>query len=377
MEKFRFHRKLLLKFLKSRKANLNFESLYIHIPFCRQRCAYCDFYSTANNDELIPLYLKALKKEAEFFLSFGTFSNLSTAYVGGGTPSILSEKQIDFLFNQIISLFSGTFLEITFEANPESLSAKKIRMLKELGVTRVSLGIQSLDNRVLKFLGRIHDAKQAFEIAGAVKNEGLDLNIDLIYGIPSQSYESLKNTLDKVLDLRPHSVSAYALTVKKSKFKKFPLKTDERQLKEYLLISETFKEAGYIHYEVSNWSLPQKECRHNLNYWLRKNYLGIGASAASFASPVRFSSKPSIKDYLKGNFLYSAESLSKKQEELEKVYLLLRTNRGADIRLLKKNALSKLREFEEQGLLTVSNGKVVLTDKGLFVMDSIVTELVA
>lgn len=377
MERFRFPRKHLSKFLKSRKAEITFPSLYLHIPFCKKKCYYCDFYSCLLEDEKIVLrYLEELRAEYDFFKELLGSRSFETLYIGGGTPSVLSPEQVSFLFLEVLDIDFDRLCEATIEANPESITEEKLKAFREFGITRISLGIQSLNNSALKYLGRLHDAETSISAAKLIKNSGFDLNIDIIYGIPGEEFESLKKTVESVLNLNPDSISAYAFTCKSSKFRGKALKTDEEYFKEYSCICDSLKDGGYIHYEVSNWAKKGKECIHNLNYWLRQNYLGLGPSAASLLEKVRFKCSPSLEDYLEGRPFYFVEELSEEQVRIEKAYLLLRTNRGLSKDLLSETDEGKLEKFISEGLIFLKGNRIFPTEKGMFLADGLAKELI-
>lgn len=361
-----------MRFLKSRNEKPAVSSIYVHVPFCRSKCYYCDFYSITVKEDLLDNYLKTVSAEILQWKDVIDLSKAETFYVGGGTPSLLSSDQLKRLFEAVFLASGSHFKEITVEANPESLKADKLEALKEFGVTRISLGVQSFNPETLAFLGRIHNEKAALDAAFRIKEEGFELNLDFIYGVPGESLSSWKKTLNAAVDLRPDSVSCYAFSVRGNTFRGIPLKTDEEYFEEYVLAVSFLKDHGYIHYEVSNWALPGKECRHNLNYWMRKNYLGIGPSAASLIDNIRFTCKPELDSFLASASLFYFEELNREKIKMEKIYLGLRTGLGVDINEL---PLELCEEYIEQGLLEVKQGRIKATDKGMFVLDSLVLNL--
>lgn len=376
MERFRFRRKPLLKFLRSRKADISFESLYVHYPFCRKKCFYCDFYSIEESVAATSNYLEALKSEFELFLSSLSCSEFKTIYIGGGTPSLMSSEEIDFLLNQVIQVKNFMPIEVTFEANPESLSEEKLKVLKDVGATRISLGVQSLDDDILKFIGRIHSSEEALKKAGLIKRFGMDLSIDIMFGIPGQTSKSVLQTVERIIDVEPSSVSAYAFTVKGDKFRGLRLKSQEEYFEEYLLIAEKLKVAGYEHYEVSNWAQPGKKCLHNLNYWQRKNYLGLGPSAASLFNDVRFTCDSSVDKFLSQKSTYFAEVLNEEQIRIEELYLSFRTSLGISVDAIQGERKELLNELKKEGLIQIEDSTVRLTDKGMLVLDAVFSELI-
>lgn len=372
MEKYRFPRKHLLKYLKSKSEIPAVNSIYIHIPFCRRKCPYCDFYSITAKQDLLESYLKAVSAEILQWKDAIDLSRTETVYVGGGTPGLLNPGQLKRLFEAIFSAAGSHIKEITVEANPESLNKERLAALKEIGAIRISLGVQSFNPKTLTFLGRIHTERAAFNAASMIKEYGFDLNLDFIYGVPGEPLASWEKTLSTAVELRPDSVSCYALSVKGKSFRGMPIKSEEKYFEEYMLAVSFLKEHGYQHYEVSNWALPGKVCRHNLNYWMRNNYLGIGPAAASLIDSIRFTCKPDLDSFLNSAPMFYFEELNQEQIKMEKIYLGLRTSLGVDEGEIKP----ELREqYINLGLLEVEQGRIRATDRGMFVLDSLVLNL--
>lgn len=308
-------------------------------------------------------YLDSLIQEASDFTSLCDFAALETVYIGGGTPSLLSEKQFRYLWESLCALMPlEAAVEKTIEANPESLTPEKTALYRELGFNRVSLGVQSLSDETLAFLGRIHSASQALKAAAMVNQAGLKLNVDVIYGIPGEPPPDMP----EVLKLNPDSISCYALAFAGDSFKGRAALSDEEVFEQYMNICRYLKKAGFRHYEVSNWAIPGNECLHNMNYWKRKNYLGLGESAASLIDPIRFVSYPDG---------YEVEKLSDSQVELEEIYLGLRTDEGVSAEMIENN--QQLDDYRRLGLVRTDNGRLICTEKGMFVLDAIVNGLTA
>ncbi len=318
MAEFRFPRKHLLKFLKSKNSKEP-SALYIHIPFCTSKCLYCDFFSQPSSDEeVVNKFIDALEKEFQAFADLMSFNNVETVYIGGGTPSHLSERQLEKLFSLLRKFLNiNTVSEFSFEANPESLTEEKVDIAKDSGVTRISLGFQSLNDEVLERLGRVHNAKDCFRAASSVLDRNLSLNVDIIYAIEGEDVESLKRTLDAILKINPHSVSAYALTLKEGSMKALKPKSADCAYEDYKLICSALNSSGFEHYEVSNWARTGFRCRHNLKYWGRDDYLGLGPSAASLIDSLRFQNSSSLDEYNANNSVYEVEELTEEQAELE------------------------------------------------------------
>ncbi len=272
--------------------------LYVHIPFCAVKCFYCDFAAFSGQKKQIERYLAALEAEAALLPP----RLPQTLYVGGGTPSELDAEQCAQLFERLRRAYPGARLtESTFEGNPDSLDAEKLEVLARAGVTRLSIGLQTADDELLKSVGRRHSAADFARVFRLARAAGLPaISVDLMYGLPGQSLDSLRATLDFVLALSPEHVSLYGLQVEdRTLFSKRGVETDEDLGREmYELAIAQLARAGLEHYEISNWARPGHRSRHNVNYWRRGDYLGLGASAASFLGGVRSSNDEKLAPYL-------------------------------------------------------------------------------
>ena len=276
------------------------QGLYIHIPFCVSKCVYCDFASFAGIKNLRLPYLKAIK--TELILQKKHYKNFApkTLYIGGGTPSFLTETQIKFLFESIYSCYKN-FKEITFEANPESLTLAKIKLLNKLGVNRLSLGLQSTFDKHLKTLGRAHNYTTFLHAYNKSKKYFDNINIDLIAGLPKQTLAEFEQSLKTLIELKPQHISVYGLQVEEgTPLYKSGYICDDNLTRKMLESAESILcKSGFIHYEISNFSLPKRESKHNINYWLNGDYLGLGSAAASYMQGVRFQNTPNVKEYIK------------------------------------------------------------------------------
>ena len=276
------------------------QGLYIHIPFCISKCAYCDFASFANIKRLRMPYLKALKQE--LILQKKHYKNFEpkTLYIGGGTPSFLTLAQIKFLFNSIYGCYKN-FDEITFEANPESLSLDKMKLLKKLGVNRISLGLQSTNDKHLKTIGRAHNYSQFLEVYTQTKQYFDNINVDLIAGLPNQTLTDFEQSVKELIVLKPQHISVYGLQVEVgTPLYKSGYECDDNLCRKMLESAEKLlQNAGFVHYEISNFSLPKYESKHNINYWTSGAYLGCGPAAASYMQVVRFQNTVDVKEYIK------------------------------------------------------------------------------
>ena len=270
--------------------------IYVHIPFCASKCGYCDFYSLAGCDRLMPKYQDALV--AHIRESYGTLKSyeVDTVYFGGGTPSYYGAERLAELWTELKN--SGRVrrdAEVTLEANPDSAKLKDLKLLRREGFNRISLGVQSANNDILKLIGRRHNWLQAEQAVQAARDAGFDnLSIDLIYGLPSQTRSDWADTLMKVIDLRPEHISCYGLTLEEGtpmyKYKGSPfLPSDDEQADMYLYAVDQLAHYGYAQYEISNFAIRGYESRHNLRYWRLEDYLGFGAGAHSCVGGARFS----------------------------------------------------------------------------------------
>jgi oxygen-independent coproporphyrinogen III oxidase len=356
--------------------------LYIHVPFCRSKCPYCDFYSLAAGS-LIPDWLDAAASEMGLYK--GVFGTFDTIYVGGGTPSLLPGPVLEVLMNRLVDHF--VFIpetEITIEANPGDLTSERISLLKALGFNRISVGMQSFDDGELAFLGRRHDARGAAEAASRLRRAGFpNVGMDLIYGIPGQDMASWFHTLDTALSFEPRHLSCYQLTIekgtvfsrRKEKGELVPIGEDlEREF--FLRTSEFLTNRGYLHYEVSNFARdPKHICRHNQKYWQHVPYLGLGPSAHSFQAGRRWWNVRSVRGYCRAlkagaSPVEGEETLTPAQVHLESVALGLRTQAGFDRSELRDPAAEEMLEkLEATGFLRCDRTRVTPTRKGFLFAD--------
>lgn len=365
--------------------------LYVHIPFCRSKCHYCDFYSVPSVSAL-PDFLLALRREMEMYRD--RFPSFDTVYIGGGTPSLLSPRELENILASARESFHLTpDPEITIEANPADLNRSSLEAMLGSGINRLNIGVQSFDESVLEFLGRRHSAMQAFSAFEASREAGLkNIGMDLIYGVPGQEMNSWLNTLQQALILSPEHLSCYQLTLepettlgKRHLAGQLTICGEELQHQFFMKTSEFLGDAGYIQYEVSNFAKEERYAsRHNQKYWDHSPYLGLGPSSHSFLWNQRWWNYRSLERYLSlinaANLpVEGTEALTMDQLQLEAFSLGLRTQKGVslqsfknyyhcDLLTAKKKILAKL---EEEGLISIEDGCLHPTRTGLAVADSL------
>ncbi|MBP3582584.1 MAG: radical SAM family heme chaperone HemW, partial [Clostridia bacterium] len=364
--------------------------LYIHLPFCVRKCAYCDFCSFAGVDgSIISEYADALASE---ILSYREREiKVDTLFFGGGTPSLLSPED----FRKIMRAVRESFLlsdeaEITLEANPKTLDRKKIESFVSSGINRISLGLQSIHENELKTLGRIHSYSEFLETYRLCREAGIDnVNVDLMYGLPGQTVESFKETLCAVIDLSPEHISVYGLILEEGtplyeKQSRLSFPSEDCEYEMYLLADRLLSRAGYSHYEISNYSRAGKESRHNLKYWRCEEYIGVGVSAHSYLDGYRFGRTQSLTEYLRGNREYlNKEYIDRDGEALEKIMLGLRLREGISLKEyedlfgfdLTEKYREKLITLEKMGYVRIFSGRLSLTAEGFYLSNYIINEL--
>jgi len=357
--------------------------LYIHIPFCRSKCPYCAFYSIPSSS-LIPIWLDGLKKEA--LLYKGQFDPFDSLYLGGGTPTFLETGALADLIGHLFSHFDfAPDTEVTIEANPCDLTDEKTRMLRDLGVNRVNLGVQSFDDSVLSFLGRKHRVKEVEGALNRLRRYGFkNVGIDLIYGFKEQGLKGWLKTLDNALSFQPEHISCYQLTLEKKtvfgrlrdKGKIEPLMESE-EADYFLTTSQHLEDKGYIHYEISNFAKDKAfRSRHNQKYWRHTPTLGLGPSAHSFHGKRRWWNVRSIRKYCaaveKGSPpVEGSEDLTEEQLRIETLSLGFRTSTGIDLKAFKSTPESDavLSRLQTSGLVKIINGRVIPSREGFLVAD--------
>lgn len=364
--------------------------IYIHVPFCKKRCIYCDFYSTTYGKRERVAFVQALVAEMKLRR---TTETVRTIYFGGGTPSQLDREELTTIFKTLREHYNIAHdVEITFEANPDDISPEFAKLLSEVGVNRVSLGVQSFDNEMLQKLNRRHNAQQAQEAISTLRNAGIqNISIDLIYGLPGQSLEDWEKELSTALKQGAQHFSAYSLTYE-SGTPLYRMRTrgevkecdEEISLSMFQILIEKTRAAGYEHYEISNFALPGFRSRHNTSYWQGIPYLGFGPAAHSFdGNRSRRYNLPTLKQYNaseNGDVPHNTEQLSDEEHFNERIMTRLRTKEGLLLDTLstkEKNYLLRMAEphLQNQVLELTQDGELRFTSQGIFVSDGILADL--
>ena len=319
-------------------------AIYFHIPFCKRLCGYCDFYRSVKL-KYIPQVVEAMHSELEREQSFLHDKTIRTIYFGGGTPSLLAPSEIERFIEQVRSLFDCSDLEeITIEVNPDDITAEYVAELRKTSVNRISMGVQSLDDRCLQFMGRRHSAEQAVEAVKMLQGAGYDnISVDVIFGIPGFGRTELDDTLQRVLAMNVQHISAYHLTIEENtRFGRMAAKGELCEIDEmcseshYLIVHKALTEAGYEHYEVSNYALAGRRSKHNSSYWQGVEYLGIGPGAHSFNGGMRRWCDRPIEEYV-GGVEYGSEVLSTTDKLNEYVMTSLRCAEGLSLTEVERN----------------------------------------
>lgn len=362
--------------------------IYIHIPFCASRCYYCDFSSTVGQDKKIERYINSVCKELLQNAEILSERNISTVYFGGGTPSYIDSKYILQIMN-IINMFGTDIKEVTIEINPGTIDKSKLLEYKKCGINRLSIGLQSTYNDVLKSIGRIHTYEEFITTLKLAKEVGFDnISLDLIYPLPNLNLDRFKKTIDTIVELKESynvkHVSVYNLELHESSKLNFLIKNnflslvnedEEYEMKKYL--EKTLTKNGFLRYEISNFAVEGFESKHNLGYWLQNEYIGIGAAASSFLAGSRYTNTNSLEKYINSieksqNIIMEKEDLNSLDIMKEFIILRLRLNEGLNITNFKKRfGISVYEIFNdeitkliENGLLALKNDCLVLSERG-------------
>ena len=365
--------------MKKNKVN----SLYIHIPFCESICDYCDFTKLQYFRIFAKPYLKKLKEELS---SLVENKELETIYVGGGTPTSL-EDDLFLELLEIIKPYSHSVKEYTFECNPESLSLKKIKLLKDYRINRISIGVESTDDKILKSINRHHTFNDVKKAINLLRENGIsNINLDLILGLPNVTENMLKKDIKNILSLNPTHISCYSLTVHEHtvfSINEICPPTEEFAYLAYKMINEILCKNGYVHYEVSNWCKPNYQSKHNLTYWRNEQYYGAGLGASGYIEAIRYKNTTNLKEYLLGNNKKEEEIVGKKDLEEYQIMLNLRTNEGIDldhfINIFNKDIYNShkkvIDDYINQGYLKIENNHLLATFDGMMILDKITLDL--
>ncbi|WP_054199419.1 radical SAM family heme chaperone HemW [Clostridium baratii] len=369
-------------------------SLYVHIPFCKQKCFYCDFKSYAGIEELENDYIDALileiRNKCKGYL-------IKTLFIGGGTPSYLSENNLSKLLKELNKLSFLDDAEKTIECNPGTLNDEKIKIIKENNMNRISMGLQTTKNNLLKNIGRIHTIEEFKANYKRVRELGIEnINIDIMFGLPNQSLEDYKETLEDIVKLNPEHISAYSLIIEEGTYfyklyeenkLNVPNEDDERRM--YEITKEILEDNNYKQYEISNYAKEGRECRHNKVYWELDEYIGVGVSASSFIDEKRIKNIDNIKEYIEriNSNIDVSESIvanSLKEDMEEFMFLGLRMIEGVSIDKFKDKFSKDINDVygeiinknKKLGLLDEKNGRIYLTDKGIEVSNWVMSEFI-
>lgn len=356
--------------------------LYIHIPFCNSICSYCDFCKFLYNEEWASNYLNVLSEE---FDEYYEGDEVKSIYIGGGTPSALSEKNLIKLFNIIKKIKTCNNFEFTFECNVNDICEGLLELLIRNGVNRLSVGVESFDKYNLKYLNRKHDKKQIVKNIELAKKYIDNINVDLIYAIPIETMSMFKNDVKSILKLDVDHISTYSLIIEEHtmlSYKKVKPIDEELDLKMYKYLCKSFKKAGYNHYEVSNFVRNGKASRHNLTYWDNEEYYGFGLGASGYINDMRYENTRNFNKYLNREYRFNEVLISNREEMENEVMLGLRKLGGISISLFKKKFNKDI--FEEfnikyaldQGMIEISDDFIYIPEDKIYVMNEIINTII-
>lgn len=366
--------------------------IYVHIPYCKSKCYYCDFISFSKKEETIEKYIETVKKEIDDCKLTGF--NIKTIYIGGGTPSYIESRHI----LDIIAKIKEKFIvlqnaEITIEVNPGTVTKEKLQDYKKAGVNRLSIGLQSTDNEILKKIGRIHTYEEFLETYNMAREEEFNnINVDLMFALPDETEESIAIQVSEVINLNPEHISIYSLIIEENtklkqmlENKEIEIPSDEEERKMYWKIKELLEENEYEHYEISNYSKPGYYSKHNSDCWSQKEYLGFGVAAHSYINAKRFSNSKTIEEYIK-NYNYKDIEEEQDKEGMAKEYMMLglRKIQGVSISAFERkfqiNPLFYFRfeisKLVEEDLIEIDLDNIKLTHKGLDLANLVFEEFI-
>ena len=370
--------------------------IYIHIPFCKQKCYYCDFVSFSNKKEYIEKYIETLKREIDSY-DLSNY-NITTIYIGGGTPSRIPSEKIQEILEKIRQKISENQtrwkdIEITIELNPGTVDEEKTKKYKEIGINRLSIGLQSTNNKLLKEIGRIHTFEDFKDTYNTMKKVGFEnINVDLMIGLPNQTISDVKESLNEIIKLNPTHVSVYSLIVEENtkmeqliNNKELQLPDEELERQMYWYVKNTLELNGYNHYEISNFAKKGKESKHNLNCWEQKEYIGLGLAAYSYLNGIRYGNTSDIEKYINVQDFFNRSELEESGirivdevqslEDKRKEYMLLglRKIEGVSIQKFKEKFVEnpiflfrkELEKLVNEELIAIDGDCIRLTNKGL------------
>ena len=369
--------------------------IYIHIPFCRQKCYYCDFYKTVNTS-LTEKYLSGLKQEAKLRKNYLQNEVVETIYFGGGTPSVLTANELEAILNHISENYKlSNQLETTFEANPDDLTPDYLNAIKSAGINRLSIGIQAFQDVHLKKMNRRHNAEQAEKVVRNAVKTGIDnISVDLIYGLPDLVEKQWKESLDRVFNLPVQHLSAYHLTYHEGTafytwLKKGTLKelSENESVNQFNILLDSAEKAGFEQYEISNFARDEQYSKHNTAYWLGKKYLGLGPSAHSYDQNTRRWNVSHVERYIHGvetgEEYFEEEKLNVKEHFNEHILTRIRTKWGVSLSFVNQKfgetyhqyLLQQIAKHQESGFVILKDETITLSREGLFVSDEIMSDL--
>lgn len=368
--------------------------IYIHVPFCKQACSYCDFHFSTTFEPYRKQLIDAMCQEVKNRRNEHGSNQINTIYFGGGTPSLLNETELDLIFNSLKKHYSiSENAEITLECNPDDVDIEKLKLWKKIGVNRLSIGVQSFNDKDLKWMNRAHNSKMAIDSLDKINEIGFLTTLDLIYGLPNASTKEWKDNILKALEFKPDHISAYCLTVEPKTLlhhqvekNRINIPTEDEQNTQFKLLIELLKTNGYTQYEISNFARDDKFAVHNSNYWLGKPYLGIGPSAHSFDGKFKrrwnvANNSKYIKSINESKTYWDEENLNNSERANEIILTRLRTIWGVDLNEVASFVSitdvfsNKVQSFIEQGFLEVKNSHIFLTELGKNFADRIAGDL--
>lgn len=376
--------------------------IYIHMPFCKKKCYYCDFVSYTNKESKVKEYIDCVIKEINSY-ELEKY-NVTTIYIGGGTPSFVDGYDIKRIVENIRNKLQNNNtkwedIEITIEVNPGTTTAEKLRDYKEAGINRISVGLQATQDKLLKQIGRIHNYQDFLNTYKLLKQVGFEnINVDLMIGLPNQHIKDLKESLEKIVDLNPTHISVYSLIVEEGtpinnllEKGKIELPDEEQERRMYWYVKDFLEFKGYNHYEISNFSKKGKESKHNMNCWNQEQYIGIGAAAHSYLGDVRYSNTSNLEKYIKNikeNNIEKNINIEEEQTLVNKrnefMMLGFRKIEGVDIAKFKEKFIDnpiflykdKIKKLTDEGLIEVDLNNIRLTSKGLDLANIVFEEFI-